>query len=129
MENLRIRAPRRQRRHEHGFTLIELLVVIAILSVLAAVVIFNVVGVKSTGQDSACSTDTSSVQTAVDDYENDNPGSSAVDSSGAVNFSVLVPKYLNNTATSCTKFGLTGNPTSGYVVTGTAPDGNTYPTP
>jgi len=127
MEDLARRTPRRQRRREQGFTLIELLVVIAILSVLAAVVIFNVVGVKSSGQDAACQTDTSSTQTAVDDYENDNPGSAAVDSAGSVNFSVLQPKYLNATPTSCTSFSLTGDPTSGYVVTGKAPDGKTFP--
>ncbi len=66
--------PLRRRRHgEGGFTLIELLVVIAVLGILAAVVIFNVTGVSNKGNQSACSTDVKSVQTAVDSYINDNP--------------------------------------------------------
>ncbi len=56
----------RRKRGQRGFTLIELLVVIAVLGVLAAIVIFNVTGVKNKGSNAACATDTASMQTAVD---------------------------------------------------------------
>lgn len=63
------------RRHRHiqqrGFTLIELLVVIAVLAILAAIVLFNVVGVKNKGSAAACSTDVETIQTAVAAYQND----------------------------------------------------------
>ena len=56
----------RRRRGEGGFTLIELLVVIAVLAILAAIVLFNVVGVTNRGKTSACSTDVKTFQSAVD---------------------------------------------------------------
>jgi prepilin-type N-terminal cleavage/methylation domain-containing protein len=68
MDDLRNRVTRHRRRGEGGFTLIELLVVIAILSVLAAIVIINVTGVKSGAQTASCKSDTQAVQTAVDGY-------------------------------------------------------------
>ena len=60
-----------RRRRQDGFTLIELLVVIAILSVLAAIVIFNVTGVKGNANSAACRSDVNSVQGAVDSYVSD----------------------------------------------------------
>jgi general secretion pathway protein G len=108
----------KRRRHsgEGGFTLIELLVVIAILSVLAAIVIFNVTGVKSTSENAACNTDVQSVQTAVDQYLDTLQGGT-----GNFNFSGgqgvtspapiltidptvqsdLVPAFLNAAPTAC----------------------------
>src|ERR1035438_436055 len=68
MDNLHNRVARRHRRGQGGFTLIELLVVIAILSVLAAIVIINVTGVKSGAQTASCKSDTQAIQTAVDGY-------------------------------------------------------------
>ena len=53
---------------EQGFTLIELLVVIAILGILAAVVVFSVNGITDRGKSSACKTEVSTVQTAVEAY-------------------------------------------------------------
>jgi prepilin-type N-terminal cleavage/methylation domain-containing protein len=61
---------RRRRSAEGGFTLIELLVVIAILSVLATIVIINVVGVKSSANTAACNTNAQEVQTALTEYYN-----------------------------------------------------------
>ena len=56
----------RRRRGQAGFTLIELLVVIAVLAILAAIVLFNVVGVTNRGKSSACATDVKTFQSAVD---------------------------------------------------------------
>jgi general secretion pathway protein G len=86
---------------QKGFTLIELLVVIAVLAVLAGIVIFNVTGVTNRGAASACSTDTKSVQTAVDSYISDNPGSGAYAAAGKVVVGVLVPTYLHTPPGAC----------------------------
>lgn len=56
----------RRRHGQAGFTLIELLVVIAVLAILAAIVLFNVVGVTNRGKSSACATDVKTFQSAVD---------------------------------------------------------------
>ena len=66
MDNLFNRVARRRRQDQSGFTLIELLVVIAVLAILAAIVLFNVVGVTNRGEASACATDVKTFQTAVD---------------------------------------------------------------
>jgi prepilin-type N-terminal cleavage/methylation domain-containing protein len=59
---------------ERGFTLIELLVVIAILGILAAVVVFSVGGITDKGKTSACKTEVSTVQTALEAfYAQSNP--------------------------------------------------------
>src|SRR5207302_11016048 len=71
MDNLYNRVARRRTHGQSGFTLIELLVVIAVLAILAAIVIFNVVGVKNRGQASAACTDQGTIQTAVDAYYNE----------------------------------------------------------
>jgi type II secretion system protein G len=70
MEDPRNRVARR-RRAQAGFTLIELLVVIAILGILAAIVVFNVTGVKNRGTTAACQTDLSTIQSASDAYYSD----------------------------------------------------------
>jgi len=72
MDSVYNRMSRRRRRGQGGFTLIELLVVIAVLAVLAGIVIFNVTGVANRGKTAACNTDSKSIQTAVDAYNNDN---------------------------------------------------------
>ena len=71
MNDLYVRVARRRRPGESGFTLIELLVVVAVLAILAAIVIFNVVGVANKGRSAACKTDQQTIQTAVDAYYND----------------------------------------------------------
>ena len=87
----------RRRQSERGFTLIELLVVIAVLAILAAIVLFNVVGVANRGKSSACNTDVSTVQTAVDGYISDH-GTFAAGTSTATILSALTgatPPYLH----------------------------------
>ncbi len=71
MEGRLNHAVRHRRGGQKGFTLIELLVVIAVLAILAAIVLFNVVGVSNRGQSAACNTDVKTLQTAVDAYLND----------------------------------------------------------
>lgn len=107
---------RRRRASEQGFTLIELLVVIAVLAILAAIVLFNVVGVTTRGNKSACDTDKETVQTAVDAFINDNnnsagtapnilePGDMTVKQSpaGDTALNLLVSGgYLHSASTSC----------------------------
>src|SRR5438445_156906 len=53
---------------EQGFTLIELLVVIVILGVLAAVVVFAVNGITDRGHSSACKTEVTSLNTAIEAF-------------------------------------------------------------
>jgi general secretion pathway protein G len=79
MDNVYNRVARRRRKGEGGFTLIELLVVIAVLTVLAAIILFNVVGVANRGKTSACQTDVKSIQTASDAYYGDNSAYSTSD--------------------------------------------------
>lgn len=58
--------------HEFGFTLIELLVVIAIISILAALLMANFVGVRQRGRDAQRKSDLRQIQTALELYRADN---------------------------------------------------------
>jgi prepilin-type N-terminal cleavage/methylation domain-containing protein len=110
---------RSRRRSEQGFTLIELLVVIAVLTVLAAIVIFNVTGVTNRGSASACATDVKSVQSAVDSYINDHTAAAlAAGAVTAAEWNLLVPAYLHTQPTSCATFTLASDGAGGYNVTG-----------
>ncbi|TNC29579.1 type II secretion system protein [Amycolatopsis alkalitolerans] len=55
-------------RSDSGFTLIELLIVIAILGILAAIVVFSIVGVTDRGKKAACQADLNTATTAVEAY-------------------------------------------------------------
>jgi general secretion pathway protein G len=55
-----------------GFTLIELLVVIAIISILAALLMANFVGVRQRGRDAQRKSDLRQIQTALELYRADN---------------------------------------------------------
>ena len=83
---------RAARRSDAGFTLIELLIVIVILGILAAVVVFSVVGVSDRGREAACQADLTTVTNALEAYyaKNQNyPGNLAAMTAG-------VDKFLNS---------------------------------
>lgn len=119
MDELYNRVARRRRPAESGFTLIELLVVIAVLAILAAIILFNVVGVTNSGKTSACKTDQSTIQTAVDTYYNnlaqtgtakypDSAGDTATPTAGdSVSYTELVATNVIHTAPT-TQFTYTG---------------------
>jgi prepilin-type N-terminal cleavage/methylation domain-containing protein len=116
----------RRRRGEQGFTLIELLVVIAVLAILAAIVLFNVVGVANRGKSSACNTDVSTIQTAADGYISDHGDFPTPTTAGILaSLTGASPPYLHalngkgQSNTNCnTTFSISGNLTNGYTVTG-----------
>jgi prepilin-type N-terminal cleavage/methylation domain-containing protein len=68
----------RDHEAEQGFTLIELLIVVVVLGILAAAVIFSLTGVTNQGAAAACSSDASTVQTAVQAYDVQTGGFPAV---------------------------------------------------
>lgn len=92
-------------REDEGFTLIELLIVIVILGILAAIVVFSVQGITDRGKTSACKTNVSEVETAIQAFyaqnstwplaydagTNTGPGGTAVTAAQA-----LVPQFLQS---------------------------------
>ena len=73
--------------NKKGFTLIELLVVIAIIGVLAAVIMVNLSGVRSKGNDAKRVSDVKNILLAVGLYYNDN-------NQYPTSLTDLVPNYL-----------------------------------
>jgi prepilin-type N-terminal cleavage/methylation domain-containing protein len=61
-----------ERTREHGLTLIELLVVIGILGLLAAVIIPNISGFRTSGNLAAANTEVQNVRTAATGYRSQN---------------------------------------------------------
>lgn len=71
-----------ENKQDKGFTLVELLIVIVILGILATVTVFAVRGITSDGQQSACSADEKTLQTAVEAWFAQNP-SATIPAAGA----------------------------------------------
>lgn len=82
---------------QKGFTLVELLVVIVILGILAAVVVFAVGGSTSDAKKSACDSERSTVEAAVEAYRaktGDYPANmAALTASGDDQFLRKAPSY------------------------------------
>lgn len=81
-----------------GFTLIELLIVLSILAVLAAVVVLALTGFIGRGESAACESDENAIQTAVYSYYYEEDGewpTADGDGGKAIDFTELVPEYLN----------------------------------
>ena len=104
MACLGTKVPRRRHRNQLGFTLIELLVVIAVLAILAAIVLFNVIGVTNRGQVTGCTTDVKTVQSAVDAYMGDHGTGGLVGGSmSGTDFTELISGgYLHDIPSLCT---------------------------
>ena len=68
---------------ERGFTLVELLIVIVILGILAGIVVFAVGNLTSNAKANACSTEKSTISTALEAYKA-NSGSYPADGPAAV---------------------------------------------
>ncbi|HVZ66893.1 MAG TPA: prepilin-type N-terminal cleavage/methylation domain-containing protein [Patescibacteria group bacterium] len=62
----------RQLSASRGFTLIELLVVISIISILAALLMANFVGIRQRGRDAQRKSDLRQIQSALELYRSDN---------------------------------------------------------
>ncbi|HVA07576.1 MAG TPA: prepilin-type N-terminal cleavage/methylation domain-containing protein [Acidimicrobiales bacterium] len=68
---------RRDPDADQGFTLIELLIIIVILGIISAAVIISLTGVTTQSMVASCSSDASTVQTAVQAYDTQTGGSPA----------------------------------------------------
>ena len=62
---------------EQGFTLVELLIVIVILGILAGIVVFAVGNLTSNAKSNSCSTEKSTISTALEAYKAQNGASPA----------------------------------------------------
>jgi prepilin-type N-terminal cleavage/methylation domain-containing protein len=63
---------------DRGFTLVELLIVIVILGVLSSVSVFAVRGISSRGEASACQADVKTLETAIEVWRVQHPGTDTV---------------------------------------------------
>jgi general secretion pathway protein G len=110
---------REARKNESGFTLIELLIVIVILGVLAAVVVFAVGGITDKGHQSACKADVKSVESAVEAWAANQPGTVTYPADDAAAQAAVVPGYLHSwPAGTVVNYTLTAGGKS-FTVTGT----------
>ena len=83
---------RAKNRIEAAFTLVELLVVIVILSILAAVVVFAVSGITTSGKSGRCAIEVRTVNAAIQAYYEQNRKFPAA-------LATMVPQYLPSATT------------------------------
>lgn len=106
-----------------GFTLIELLVVISIISVLAALLMANFIGVRQRGRDAQRKSNLYQIQSALEIYRSDNgnyPNPSLAPSPGCgkgVSISNGTTTYMNS---------IPCDPLTGNAFKYTSTDGTTY---
>jgi prepilin-type N-terminal cleavage/methylation domain-containing protein len=86
---------------DRGFTLVELLVVITVLGVLAAVIVFRVGGITSTGRASACEIEVREVNTAIQAFR-----AQSATRVFPSTLSLLVPDYLEKVPGPTTAIGV-----------------------
>src|SRR6476646_2359822 len=104
---------RRRNSNEDGFTLIELLIVIVILGILAAIVGFSVTVITDKGNTSACKTSVETVDSAVEAYIANLPGTPPA--AGTVTLSTLVPNFLHSVPAKIGNTAVTGATTVSAV--------------
>jgi general secretion pathway protein G len=97
---------------ERGFTLVELLIVVTILGILAGVVVFAVGNFTTTAKTNACSTEKTTLQTAVEAYRASPPNSPTSNPTVA---QLVAGNYIkstpaNYTVTSGNVVAIGGNP-------------------
>jgi type IV pilus assembly protein PilA len=119
---------RQRSRDEGGFTLIELLVVILIIGILAAIAIPSFLSQKSKAVDASAKELARTAQTTAETYATDHSGSYENMTAGELNTiepSIQIGAGNNNAYLDATT-GVSGVSATGYTVTATSTNGDTF---
>jgi type IV pilus assembly protein PilA len=119
---------RQRSQGEGGFTLIELLVVILIIGILAAIAIPSFLSQKSKAVDASAKELARTAQTTAETYATDHNGSYVSMTAGELN--TIEPSIQigagNNNAYLDAITGVSGVSATGYTVTATSTNGDTF---